>query len=144
MIVSDFNTIINHSQFAFKISLKRLAYELATHYLLANHGFFPTTSFQHLRASIPWQLPHTQFFLPRPIPLHGFCSTDLQRKSQRHRYLSACRQAKTISCRHSRQYIKEHAGRCQRKTSLADICRLRTTTHTQGTTTEDVIGVVEG
>jgi len=132
MIVFDSKSAITNGLIRCTFAHKGLADEYRPNNFLANHGLHSQASFQSMRPSLSRQSPRAEIFVLRSIPVHGFRTTDVQITS-RHRNLPACDEAKTVPCGLPRQHRQEYAGRCQRKTPVADICRLRTDTHCQGT-----------
>ena len=128
----DFNFIgtIGHS---FSIPLRKgMADAYWTNRFFADPGFPTQIRVQQMRSTVSGQLPDPKILLLRPIPLYGLCPTHLQRKPSRYRNLSAGDEAKTLPCRLPWPYRQEHSGRRQRKTLMANICRLRPDTHRQG------------
>ena len=87
----------------------------------ATHGAFTTSHIPPLRAALPFQISHQDFFSSRPIPLHGLRATNLPRKPARHRNLSARSPSQALSLGHPWQHRQEHVGRCQRTARLAHL-----------------------
>ena len=131
MVVFDSKSVISDSLFGCICAYERLANEYRPYHFFANHGFYSQTSIQSMCPSPSRQLPSADIFVFRSIPVHGFRTTGLQRITPRHRDLFAGDEAKTIPCGLSRPDCQEYTGRRQRKTSVADLCRLRTDTHRQ-------------
>src|SRR6266481_9222952 len=64
-------------------------YELGQVGVRANHAAFATAHVSPLRGALWRRAQGQEFFLPRPLSLHGFCSTDLSREFARHRSMPA-------------------------------------------------------
>jgi len=62
----------------------------------------------------------------------AFAQLTIPGESSRHRDLSERFETQALSCRHNGKCFQEHAGRCQRKKRLANICRFRTGAHRPG------------
>ena len=82
------------------------------------HGAFTPSHIPSLCAALPLQISHQDFFASRSVSVHGFRTTDLPRKSARHRNLSARPSGPTLPLGHTRQHRQEYAGRCQRAARL--------------------------
>ena len=87
----------------------------------ATHGAFAPSHIPSLRAALPLQISHQDFFASRSISLHGFRATDLPRELARHRNLSACSPSQALPLGHTRQHRQEYAGRCQRAARLSHL-----------------------
>src|SRR4030067_641696 len=100
-----------------------------TNALRANY-FFPVDEFssetriQQMRSPVSRRTPHSKFFVFRSIPLHGLRSTDLSRKSSRHRNMPAGHASQALSRRDQGQSFSKYLSRCKRKTGLAHLRRL--------------------
>src|SRR5271157_5354435 len=77
-----------------------------------------------LRGSLPGRLQGTEFFLPRSIPLFGFCAAHLSRESARHRNLLARTSVAALSHGLSRRHLAQHPGQRQPAARLAHLRRL--------------------
>jgi len=132
MIVFDSKSVVSNSSFECVCAHKGPAYEHRTYHFFTNHGFHSQAPIQSMYPSLSRQLPPADIFVLRSIPVHGLRATDLQRIAPRHRDLSAGDEAKTLPCRLPWPDCQEHSGRRQRKTLMANICRLRPDTHRQG------------
>jgi len=64
-----------------------------------------------------------KFQLPRPISMHGLCSTDISGESPRYRSMSSSTTTETIPYGHSRHRSPIKSCRRQRTERLAHICR---------------------
>ena len=127
--VFDFNffSLIGHNPPI--ANRKGMADALRTNYLLSVDEFSSKTRFQPMRFPISRRIPCSKLFVLRSIPLHGFRPADLSRESARHRNMSAGYSAQALSRRHSGPSVSKHLGRCERKTRLADLRRLRPGAH---------------
>lgn len=61
--------------------------------------------------------------VPGSLPLCGFRSTDLSRKSMRHRGVSACAEAQALPYGHPSVYIQKQSGKCKQSTRLENLRR---------------------
>ena len=84
--------------------------------------------------SLSRSLQGEKLFMPRSISLYGICSNDFQRKFTRHRSLSQGTEKQTLSYGHPRRHISKYFGKCQQNKKLADLCRLRSISHSNSTT----------
>ena len=96
---------------------------LASHRALAAYDVWP------LRGTLWRYVQGQKFFLSRPIPLYGFCSTDLSRKLARHRSVPARATAQALSHGHQEPGVPQYSGRCQRESRLAHLRRLCPVAH---------------
>src|SRR5271157_2390750 len=85
-----------------------------------------------LRGSLPGRLQGTEFFLPRSIPLFGFCPAHLSRESARHRNLLARTSAAALSHGLSRRHLAQHPGQRHPAARLAHLRRLCPPAHRAG------------
>ena len=104
---------------------KGVQYECRTYRFLTTPRFHAAPRIQKMRRALSWQLSNQNLLLSRSVPLHGIRSTYFPRKPERHRNLLASRAEKTLSRRFARQSITQYSGQSQRKSPLANICRLR-------------------
>src|SRR5258706_11155658 len=78
----------------------------------ANHEAFAVEDVSPLRGAL-WRIVQGQkFFLPRPLSLHGFCSTDLSRKFARHRSVPARASGQAVPHGHQEPGVAQYSGRC--------------------------------
>src|SRR6266403_3039965 len=90
----------------------------------ANHAAFAVDDVSPLRGAL-WRIVQGQeFFLPRPLSLHGFCSADLSRKFARHRSVPARASGQAVSHGPQEPGVAQYFGRCQREPRLAHLRRL--------------------
>ena len=94
--------------------------------------FLPRTQIPPMRSSLRRRTTCADLLLLGSVPLHGLRAIDLSREPARHRDLPACAWQQTLPRRHSRQPLAQHAGRRQRKTRLAHLCRFRAGPHRPG------------
>ena len=134
MTVFDLKSLSCYGQ-TFSNSSKGLANVQRSISLLATNGIFPKTRFQQMRSSVSRQSSNKDFLMPRPVPLHGVCPANFQRKSAGHRNMSASNAAEAISRWNKRQSLTQYSGRGKRKTPLANIRGLCTGTHQKSKTT---------
>jgi len=125
MSVFDLKSVSNYGQ-TFSTMLKGPDYVQRSFHLLAINGFLSKTRIQQVRSSVQRQPQSKDFYLPGPVHVHGVCTTDRQRKPARYRNMPSVFKLQTVPCRHSRKYLSQHIGRCQRKTRLANISGFRT------------------
>ncbi len=89
------------------------------------HGLRSTTRFRRVREAIRWRPSPTRLLVSRPVSLLGVRTADLSRKPARHRDVSAGPRAQALPCGLPRQGLAEHIGRCQPRSRLAHLCRVR-------------------
>ena len=93
-----------------------------THFL-AGHRSHANAYIPSMCATVQRQLSCKTFHLSRSVFLHGICPTHISGKSPRYRGVSSCPTKQTIPYGHSDKNFTQHAGRSQRKTRLAYLCR---------------------
>ena len=91
----------------------------------AGYGLHPFTNLSPLRSKVPRRLQSKNLLMPRPVPMHGICSTHAPGESPRYRNLLALSKQKTLSHGRSWKSFQVNSCRSQRKTRLANICRIR-------------------
>jgi len=96
----------------------------ANHFLSA-YELFPQIRIQQMRSPVPGRVSDSELLVFRSIPLHGLRSTDLSGESSRYRDMPSGHAVQALSRRVPRQSVSKHVGRCQRKTGLAYLRRLR-------------------
>ena len=69
-----------------------------------------------------------KILVPRSVPLYGFCSAHIQRKSARYRSLPKSPTQKIIPHGHPWWDSPQHSCQCQQKPRLANLCRPGTVT----------------
>src|SRR5215467_3485659 len=87
----------------------------------ANHAAFAVDHVSPLCGALSRRAQGQEFFLPRPVPLQGFCSTDLSRKFARHRSVPACASGQAVPHGHQEPGLAQYSGRCQREPRLAHL-----------------------
>lgn len=135
MIIFDFNSGISNGQIWGTLPLKGLADEYRAYHFFPTYGFHSETPIQSMRPSLSRQLSLPEFFMFRPVPLYGICSTDLSGITPRRRNVSVGDETQTLSRWLSRPHLQEHSCRCQREAVVADLRRLCTTADSQSTQT---------
>ena len=60
--------------------------------------------------------------LPRPVSLHGFCSTDVSRKSARYRSLPSRPEQQALSHGHPQSGVEKYSRQRQQGARLANLC----------------------
>jgi len=131
MIGIDFNLPLNFGQYTFTDLLKGLANAYRTDRFLTTVRFSSQKTIRQMRSKTSRQLSDKNLFMFRSIPLYGLCPDNLSTKSSRHRNLSAGNATKTLSLRHTRECFPNHAGKGKRKSRLANICRVRSSSNKQ-------------
>lgn len=86
---------------------------------------YAPTHISTLRYSLSGEQQRQKFRMPRPISLHGLCSTNISRESPRYRGMSSSTATEAIPYGHSRYRGPIESRRCQRTEGLAYICRSR-------------------
>ena len=104
---------------------KGLADEYRANCFFPNHGPAPSLGFPQMCQTISWRPQNTKILMYGPVSLYGIRSINLPRESARHQSMPARQPAKTLSHGHSVRYLTKHIGRCQRKSRLANLRRLR-------------------
>ncbi len=84
-------------------------------------------------AKISQQSSDKIFLMLRPISFNVFCTNYQSQKSPRHRNISSCNGAKTLSLRFPLEYISNHFSKSKRKSPLVNIRRFRSHINRQGT-----------
>jgi len=84
----------------------------------------PAVRVSEMRRALPWGPSHAEFLVFGPTPLLGVCAAHVSREPARHRRVSARRRRSVVSHGDSRHGLAQHAGRCERRARLADLCRL--------------------
>jgi hypothetical protein len=75
-----------------------------------------------------WVVQGQRLLVPGPVLRHGLRSVDLPRIAARYRSQVACPSQTAVPHGVSLpDYFAQQAGQCERRTSLADLCRFRTT-----------------
>ena len=97
--------------------------------LLADNGLHAAADFPPVRSQIPRRFQYKKVFLPRPILMHGFCSTHLPRKSSRYRSVPSLSKQKTLPYGHSWQCSQIYSCRSQRNPRLAYLCGISSTSY---------------
>src|SRR5258705_4975847 len=95
----------------------------------ANHAAFAVDDVSPLRGALWRRAQGQEFFLPRPLSVPGFCSTDLSRKLARHRSVSARASGQAVPHGHQEPGVAQYSGRCQREAGLAALRRLCPVAH---------------
>ena len=95
----------------------------------AAHALSSIADFSPMCSPLPGRSPHQTIQMSRSIPLHGLCPTDLPRKPTRHSGVPTSAASETLPHGNPRTSLQEHTGRCQRKTRLANLCRLGSGAH---------------
>jgi hypothetical protein len=85
----------------------------------ATHGASASPHSPPLSTAVSFQISRQDFFVSRPISLHGLCTTDLSRKPARHRNVFTCPSGQALSLGYTRLCLKEYASGCQRSARLA-------------------------
>ena len=135
MIGIDFNSPLNFGQYTFTNRLKGPANAYWAYSFLTTDRLSSQKTIRHMRSKIQRQSSDKNFFLSRPIPLHGFCPDNISSEPSRHRNMSASNAVKTLPLRNTRKCFTHHCGEGKRKTRLEDLRRLRTGLDKQGTET---------
>src|SRR3989338_5946069 len=101
--------------------------------LLSVDGIPPVARIQKMRSAISRRLQGPPIFMHGSILVHGVCPTGIPRKLARYRSLSPISQKPALSHGDPKPGLKEHAGRCQRKSRLENLRRLCSNSHAQST-----------
>ena len=133
MIDFDFSLPISSGQLTFMVTLKGLAHVRRSNRFLATDRLPSQIPIQQMRPTLSWKQPSATLFLSRSVPVHGIRAVDLPRESSRYRNLPAFYATQTLSCRVPGKHVPKHARRSQRKSRLADLCRLRPRSGRHGT-----------
>src|SRR5450756_442200 len=102
---------------------KEMAYEFREDGVCPTDGFSPPVRIPQMCGSVPGQLQGQELFLLGPVPLHGFCATDLPGKLAGYRSLPSGSPAQTVPSRNTRQGLPEYPGQRQPGAGLAYLCR---------------------
>lgn len=93
-----------------------------THFF-SGDGLFPKTHLQAMCKPLPWESENQKLYVSRSIPMHGICSTDIQREFAGHRSLPKGTAQQALSHGHPRGHSPQHSCECQQNSRLANICR---------------------
>src|SRR6266566_3621911 len=104
--------------------MKGMSDECWQHCLLATYGPSASARIPQVCATVPGRLQSPELYLPGPVSLDGFCTTNVSGKPARYRVLSARRWQQALPHGHPRFRVSQHAGGCQRDSRLAHLCRL--------------------
>jgi len=85
--------------------------------------------------TLQWRSSRKKIHLSGSVSQYGLCTTDLPRKSARHRSLFESATEQALPYVDPFQRSAQHAGRSQREMRLANLCRLRPVTDTDRTST---------
>src|SRR3989442_569385 len=91
----------------------------------AAHGVSAEARVQLVCAALRRRSAIARVLVSRSVFVFGVCSVDVPREPAGHRDLSAGEWNQAVSCGPSGTRFAEHAGRCQPRSRLADLCRLR-------------------
>ena len=103
----------------------RMTYGIREARVRSTHGLRPSARLRRLRSAVRRRSSSTWLLVSGSVSLHGVCATDLSRKPPRHRDVSAGLRAQALPCGLSWQGLAEHVGRCQPRSRLAHLRRLR-------------------
>src|SRR4030042_3135290 len=84
------------------------------------------------RPTLSGNVQSANLFLFGSILMHGLCPVGLSRKFARHRSVSSCQTGKTLSYGNPQQNFTKYLSLYQRKSRLADLCRLSPSSHSNG------------
>ncbi len=118
---NDFNLPVAFRPFPHK----GLADEHRANRFFSNHGYAPSLGLPQMRQTISRRSQNTKILLYGSISLHGIRPINLPRELARYRSMPARQPAKTLSHGHSIPHLTKHISRCQRKSRLANLRRLR-------------------
>ena len=93
--------------------------------IFTGHGLHAPAHLSTLCYPLSREQQRSNFYLSRPISLHGLCSTDISGESPRYRSMSSSTTTETVSHGYSRHSRKVKSCRCKRTKRLAYICRSR-------------------
>ena len=118
--VNDLNSLVEYSH---STPTGGVANAYRTNRLCATDGSSSVARVSQVRPAIRRQLQSSRFFMSGPIPLHGFCPTDLSGKPAGYRSLSANDAVPIVPHWNSGQRLPQYLGLCQRNQGLAYLRR---------------------
>gem|GEM_PF-905692 len=121
MVLIDLNLLACY----FGAPTKGATHEHRQNRFLSSYGIPARLRIPKMRSSLSGRLQSQKLFVYGSIFVHGLCLAHLSRKSSRHRIMSQVDAPQTLSHGHPQQNLQEHPVRCQRKSRLAYLCRLR-------------------
>ena len=123
MVGIDFNLPLSFGQYTFMDLPKGLAHAHRTDRFLTIGRLPSQKTFRQICSLISRQSSDKNFFLFRPIPLHGFCPDNISSEPSRHRKLSASNAVKTLPLRNMRKCFTQYISKCKRTSRLENIRR---------------------
>ncbi len=129
MTVFDFNSVVHLSHSFCHNAWQGMAHERWPNRLRATLRLLAQARIQQVHPSLPRPSTTAKVLLPRPVSLHGFCSTHLPGQLARYRNVPASHVRQFVSRWFSRQGFTQYLGRRQRAPRLAHLQRLRPRPH---------------
>lgn len=133
MIVIDLKWPIVFADNTFNILLKGLTDVHWANNFLSTFRLSAEEAIRQVCTKISRQSPNKIFLMLRPISFNGFRTNYQSQKPSRHRNISSCNGAETLSLRLSLEHISNHFSKSKRKSQLANIRRLRSHINQQST-----------
>src|SRR5215475_15826844 len=115
-----------------QLTRKELADEHRQIDFLSTDGLSAMDSVPGVRRTLSWRLQTKKLFMLGPVSLHGFCSTDVSRKSARYRSLPASQSIQALSHGYSWPRLAEYVGQRQLGARLAYLRRFCTSANQPG------------
>ena len=90
---------------------------------LSGDGASSAPRLSSMRRSLQWRFQSQRVYLPRPVPLHGLCPTNLPGKPQGYRGLPACPEKQAIPHGNTQCRLPQYTGQREQGSRLAYLRR---------------------